>query len=63
MVAGSLGRARLGRVRLTPVLAGGLACVLACYLAALGYGAARCWPPLSIWRRRPWAWWRSKDAA
>jgi hypothetical protein len=41
MVAGSLGRARLGRVRLTPVLAAGLACVLACYLAALGYGAAQ----------------------
>jgi hypothetical protein len=28
-------------VRLTPVLAGGLAGVLACYLAALGYGAAQ----------------------
>jgi hypothetical protein len=41
MVAGSLGRARLGRARLTPVLAGGLACVLACYLAGLGYGAAQ----------------------
>jgi hypothetical protein len=41
MVPGSLGRARLGRVRLTPVLTGGLAGVLACYLAALGYGAAQ----------------------
>ena len=41
MVAGSLGRARLGRARLTPVLAAGLACVLACYLAGLGYGAAQ----------------------
>ena len=41
MVPGSLGRARLGRVRLTPALAGVLAGVLACYLAALGYGAAQ----------------------
>jgi len=41
MVPGSLDRARLGRVRLTPVLTGGLAGVLACYLAALGYGAAQ----------------------
>ena len=41
MVAGSLAGARLGRARLTPVLAAGLACVLACYLAALGYGAAQ----------------------
>ncbi|HTQ88656.1 MAG TPA: hypothetical protein VMK84_04100, partial [Streptosporangiaceae bacterium] len=41
MVPGSLGRARLGRVRLTPVLAGVLAGVLACYLAGLGYGAAQ----------------------
>ena len=41
MVAGSLGRARLGRARLTPVLAAGLAGVLACYLAGLGYGAAQ----------------------
>jgi hypothetical protein len=41
MVAGSLGRARLRRVRLTPVVTGGLAAVLACYLAALGYGAAQ----------------------
>jgi hypothetical protein len=41
MVPGSLARARLGRVRLTPVVTGGLAGVLACYLAALGYGAAQ----------------------
>ncbi len=41
LVAGSLGRARLGRARLTPVVAGGMAAVLACYLAALGYGAAQ----------------------
>ena len=41
MVTGSLARARLGRMRLTPMLAGGLAGVLACYLAALGYGAAQ----------------------
>ena len=41
MVPGSLGRARLGRVRLTPVLTVRLAGVLACYLAALGYGAAQ----------------------
>jgi hypothetical protein len=41
MVTGSLARARLGRVRLTPVVTGGLAGVLACYLAALGYGAAQ----------------------
>ena len=42
MVAGSGWRgARLGGVRLTPVLAAGLAGVLACYLAALGYGAAQ----------------------
>jgi hypothetical protein len=41
MVPGMLARARLGSVRLTPVLAGGLAAVLACYLAALGYGAAQ----------------------
>ena len=41
MVPGSLGRARLGRVRLTPVVTAGLAGVLACYLAALGYGAAQ----------------------
>jgi hypothetical protein len=41
MVAGPLGRARLGRVRLTPVVNAGLAGVLACYLAALGYGAAQ----------------------
>ena len=41
MVPGSLARARLGRVRLTPVLTAGLAGVLACYLAALGYGAAQ----------------------
>jgi hypothetical protein len=41
MVPRSLGRARLGRVRLAPVLAGGLAGVLACYLAGLGYGAAQ----------------------
>ena len=41
MVPGTLAGARLGRVRLTPALAGGLACVLACYLAALGYGAAQ----------------------
>ena len=38
MVPGSL--ARLPR-RLKPALAGGLACVLACYVAALGYGAAQ----------------------
>ena len=42
MVPGSL--ARLPR-RLKPALAGGLACVLACYLAALGYGAAQ--PPVA----------------
>jgi hypothetical protein len=41
MVAGPLSRARLGRVRLTPVVNAGLAGVLACYLAALGYGAAQ----------------------
>src|SRR2546430_6050419 len=41
MVTGSLTRARLGRVRLTPVVTGGLAGVLAGYLAALGYGAAQ----------------------
>jgi hypothetical protein len=44
MVPGSLARlatARLGRVRLMPVVTGGLAGVLACYLAALGYGAAQ----------------------
>ena len=41
MVAGRLAGARLGRARLTPVLAAGLAGVLACYLAALGYGAAQ----------------------
>jgi hypothetical protein len=41
MVPGRLAGARLGRVRLTPVLTGGLVGVLACYLAALGYGAAQ----------------------
>ena len=41
MVPGTLGRARLGRVRLTPVVTAGLAGVLACYLAGLGYGAAQ----------------------
>ena len=41
MVPGSLARARLGRMRLTPMLTGGLVGVLACYLAALGYGAAQ----------------------
>jgi hypothetical protein len=41
MVPGQLARARLGRMRLTPVVTGGLAGVLACYLAALGYGAAQ----------------------
>jgi hypothetical protein len=41
MVPGSLARARLGRMRLTPILTGGLIGVLACYLAALGYGAAQ----------------------
>jgi hypothetical protein len=44
MTAGPLARpatARLGKVQLGPVVAGGLAGVLACYLAALGYGAAQ----------------------
>jgi hypothetical protein len=44
MVTGSLARlatARLRRVRLMPVVTGGLAGVLACYVAALGYGAAQ----------------------
>src|SRR4029077_2826003 len=41
VITGSLSGARLGRVRLTPVVTGGLAGVLACYLAALGYGAAQ----------------------
>jgi hypothetical protein len=44
MTAGPLARlatARLGKVRLRPVVTGGLAGVLACYLAALGYGAAQ----------------------
>ena len=54
MVPGSLARARLGRVRLTPVLAGGLAGVLACYLAALGYGAAQSPVPDSVQAVIPW---------
>jgi predicted anti-sigma-YlaC factor YlaD len=54
MVADSLARARLGRVRLTPVLAGGLAGVLACYLAALGYGAAQSQVPDSMQAVIPW---------
>jgi hypothetical protein len=44
MTAGSLQRlaaTRLGKVRLRPIVTGGLAAVLACYLAALGYGAAQ----------------------
>jgi len=44
MTAGPLARlatARLGKVRLRPVVTGGLAGVLACYVAALGYGAAQ----------------------
>jgi hypothetical protein len=48
MTAGPLARlatARLGKVRLRPVVTGGLAGVLACYLAALGYGAAQ--PPVA----------------
>ena len=40
-----LAKARLGKVRLRPVVTGGLAGVLACYLAALGYGAAQ--PPVA----------------
>ena len=54
MVPGSLARARLGRVRLTPVLAGGLAGVLACYLAGLGYGAAQSPVPDSEQAVIPW---------
>jgi hypothetical protein len=54
MVTGSLARARLGRVRLTPVVTGGLAGVLACYLAALGYGAAQSPVPDSMQAVIPW---------
>jgi hypothetical protein len=54
MVPGSLARARLGRVRLTPVVTGGLAGVLACYLAALGYGAAQSPVPDSMQAVIPW---------
>ena len=54
MVPGSLARARLGRVRLTPVVTGGLAGVLACYLAALGYGAAQSPVPDSVQAIIPW---------
>ena len=59
MVAGSLagarlGRARLGRARLKPVLAAGLAGVLACYLAGLGYGAAQSPVPDSEQAVIPW---------
>jgi hypothetical protein len=49
-----LARARLGRVRLTPVVTGGLAGVLACYLAALGYGAAQSPVPDSMQAVIPW---------
>ena len=54
MLTGSLARARLGRVRLTPVVTGGLAGVLACYLAALGYGAAQSPVPDSMQAVIPW---------
>jgi hypothetical protein len=54
MVPGSLARVRLGRVRLTPVVTGGLAGVLACYLAALGYGAAQSPVPDSMQAVIPW---------
>ena len=54
MVTGSLARARLGRVRLTPVVTGGLAGVLACYAAALGYGAAQSPVPDSMQAIIPW---------
>ena len=54
MVPGRLAGARLGRVRLTPVLAAGLAGVLACYLAGLGYGAAQSPVPDSEQAVIPW---------
>jgi hypothetical protein len=54
MVPGRLAGARLGRARLTPVLAAGLAGVLACYLAGLGYGAAQSPVPDSEQAVIPW---------
>ena len=54
MVPGRLAGARLGRARLKPVLAAGLAGVLACYLAGLGYGAAQSPVPDSEQAVIPW---------